>query len=252
MARRKRRREQARALDLAVLEAETARLQVESLRTELQSLHHEFARRDVEMMSALSRLTSATSALQSATERDLEDRTRLARAVELLAMFVAAPPVLAAAASAPPPPPPPPPAPTSEPTVPEPVATVTVIGGSVDPSRASAPPPTRLPVPSWPDDPEDDAPLPPAAHDTIDLVDLAADLPLAPATRAEAPLECSVHLKFGDRWIEGFQIEETLNGPHGVQFRLRRRVDGWILPELFDESEVRVFTQPVVDPLARG
>ena len=61
-----------------------------------------------------------------------------------------------------------------------------------------------------------------------------------------------MHLKFGDRWIEGFQIEETLNGPHGVQFRLRRRVDGWILPELFDECEVRVFTQPVVDPLARS
>ena len=29
--------------------------------------------------------------------------------------------------------------------------------------------------------------------------------------------------------------------------RLRRRVDGWVLPELFEESEVRVFTQPVVD-----
>ena len=71
-------------------------------------------------------------------------------------------------------------------------------------------------------------------------------------TRAEAPLECSVRLKFGDRWIEGFQIEETLNGPDGVKFRLRRRVDGWILPELFDEHEVRVFTRPVVDPVARS
>ena len=247
-----RNRERARALDLAVLEAETARLQVESLRTELQALHHELAHRDVEMVSALSRLTTATAALQSATERDLEDRTRLARAVELLAMFVAAPPVLAAAAAAPPPPSP---APPPDPPIAEPVATITVIGGSVDPGRAAPtpPPPTRLPVPAWPDDPDDDGPLPPAAHDTtIDLVDLAAELPVAPATRAEAPLECSVHLKFGDRWIDGFQIEETLNGPHGVQFRLRRRVDGWILPELFDESEVRVFTQPVVDPLARG
>ncbi len=241
MARRSRRRERARALDLAVQSAETARLQVESLRTELQSLHHEFARRDVEMLSALSRLTHATSALQRATERDLEDRTRLARAVELLAMFVAAPPVAAATA------PPPAPAPPTGDAGP----TVTVIGGSVDPSRPNPPPvrPPNRPQPDgWPD-----GTLPPAAHaGTIDLTDLAPDLPLAPATRAEAPLECSVHLKFGDRWIEGFQIEETLNGPFGVQFRLRRRVDGWILPELFDESEVRVFTQPVVDPVTRG
>lgn len=237
MARRSRRRERARALDLAVQGAETARLQVESLRTELQSLHHEFARRDVEMLSALSRLTHATSALQRATERDLEDRSRLARAVELLAMFVAAPPVAA------------PTAPTAPPEPPaERVPTVTVIGGSVDPSRSGRPP-GRPPTRPHPDD--DDGTLPPAAH-AIDLTELAADLPLAPATRAETPLECSVHLKFGDRWIEGFQIEETLPGPFGVQFRLRRRVDGWILPELFDESEVRVFTQPVVDPLTRS
>jgi hypothetical protein len=56
-----------------------------------------------------------------------------------------------------------------------------------------------------------------------------------------------VHLQFGDRWIDGFQIEETVQDGGRTQFRLRRRVDGWVLPELFDESEVRVFTQPVVD-----
>ena len=56
-----------------------------------------------------------------------------------------------------------------------------------------------------------------------------------------------MHLQFGDRWIDGFQIEETVHDGDRTQFRLRRRVDGWVLPELFDESEVRVFTQPVVD-----
>jgi hypothetical protein len=60
-------------------------------------------------------------------------------------------------------------------------------------------------------------------------------------------LQCEVHLRFGDRWIDGFQIEETVRDGAQTRFRLRRRVDGWVLPELFDEHEVRVFTQPVVD-----
>ena len=76
---------------------------------------------------------------------------------------------------------------------------------------------------------------------------MLADLPVAPATTDERPLRCEVHLQFGDRWIDGFQIEETVHDGHRTRFRLRRRVDGWVLPELFDESEVRVFTQPVVD-----
>ena len=107
----------------------------------------------------------------------------------------------------------------------EPSAPVgTVIGGSVDPSRLAD------------------------ASAAIDLTgDLFGDLPVAPATRAERPLRCEVHLQFGDRWIDGFQIEETVHDGVVTKFRLRRRVDGWVLPELFDESEVRVFTQPVVD-----
>lgn len=78
-------------------------------------------------------------------------------------------------------------------------------------------------------------------------MELPAEVPVAPATRAEQPLECEVRLRFGDRWIDGFQIEETIHCGTNIQFRLRRRVDGWVLPELFDESEVRVFMQPVVD-----
>ena len=72
---------------------------------------------------------------------------------------------------------------------------------------------------------------------------------MAPATRAERPLSCEVHLQFGDRWITGFQIEETIRDGDLTQFRLRRQVDGWVLPELFDETEVRVFMQPVVDSI---
>jgi hypothetical protein len=227
-----RRKQRARALDLAVLEAETARLQVESLRSELTALHHELARRDVEMVSALTRMSTAAEALHEAAERDREGQRRLARAVELLAVFAAAPPPNVALAT------------TAAPSAgtPEPRGT-SVIGGSVDPTRAVPTPPTRRPTNPAPELPDD--PLPPAAHDST--IDLTAELPIAPATRAEAPLQCEVHLQFGDRWIDGFQIEETLSGPEGVQFRLRRRVDGWVLPELFAESEVRVFTQPIVE-----
>jgi hypothetical protein len=109
---------------------------------------------------------------------------------------------------------------TSEPAPP----VGTVIGGSIDPSRLAD------------------------LDSAIDLTaDPLGDLPVAPATRAERPLRCEVHLQFGDRWIDGFQIEETVHDGDRTRFRLRRRVDGWVLPELFDESEVRVFTQPVVE-----
>lgn len=199
------RRRRARALDLAVLQADTARLQVEALHNELVDLHQAAARRDIELLSVLSRLGAVSDRLTREIESERTAAARLTRSIERLALFALAPPV----------------------TVPAPAATGTgsVIGGSVDPRAA--------PV----------VDLTTEAPTDISV----ADLPVAPATRAEAPLECEVHLQFGDRWIEGFQIEETIHANGATKFRIRRRVDGWVLPELFDESEVRVFTQPVVE-----
>ena len=152
---------------------------------------------------------------------------RLSRSIERLALFVLAPPVGSARIE------------------PEPAAqgAGTVIGGSVDPSRSG----TTAGIDLTTDDTSDrTAAL--TADNTAELIaDLTADLPVAPATRDETPLDCEVHLQFGDRWIDGFQIEETIRTGSTVQFRLRRQVDGWVLPELFDECEVRVFTRPVVD-----
>ncbi len=122
----------------------------------------------------------------------------------------------------------------------------TIIGGTIDPART----PQLVDVDDSP--PEVVAPAIDLTNETEFEVESAPELPvevpIAPITRAERPLECEVHLRFGDRWIDGFQIEETIHGGPNIQFRLRRRVDGWVLPELFDESEVRVFMQPVVDP----
>ena len=230
-------RRRQRAIDLAVLQAETAQLQVEALRAELSGLHQELARRDVELISALTRVAAVTDRLRLQTEQDRDDHRRLTRAIELLTMFIASPPPelgtgRTSGAT------PPPRASTATEQFTEVVPTDTgspgtVIGGSIDPSRLSVDPDEALERPTG---------------RAIDLTtDLLADLPVAPATRDETPLRCEVHLQFGDRWIDGFQIEETVHDGARTQFRLRRRVDDWVLPELFDESEVRVFTQPVVD-----
>ncbi|MEO6468382.1 MAG: hypothetical protein ABIP21_04720 [Acidimicrobiia bacterium] len=198
-----------RANELAALQAETTRLQVDTLRTELGDLHHAMARRDVELLSALTQVAAVNERLRLQLATDHTQQTRLVRSIDRLAMFLAAP-VIAATA----------PASGVVPSADQ--GAGTILGGSVDPAHA-------------PDT-------------TIDLTDeLMAELPVAPATRREQPLACEVHLQFGDRWIDGFQIEETIHTGELTQFRLRRQVDGWVLPELFDESEVRVFMQPVVD-----
>jgi len=85
-------RRRQRAIDLAVLQAETAQLQVEALRAELSGLHQELARRDVELISALTRVAAVTDRLRLQTEQDRDDHRRLTRAIELLTMFIASPP----------------------------------------------------------------------------------------------------------------------------------------------------------------
>jgi hypothetical protein len=49
-----------------------------------------------------------------------------------------------------------------------------------------------------------------------------------------------VRCLFGDRWVDGFEICEVIkdNG-RGIRYRLRRRVDGVVLPELFDAADIR-------------
>ena len=225
MAWRKRR---ARTLDLAVLQADTTHLQVEALRTEITMLHHELARRDVELISALTRVANACDGLQLHVEVGQADQARLMRAVDRIGLFLTAPPIITLPAASPPAPP------AAD------HGAGSVIGGSIDPSRVAMPPAENRATHAGNTDREPDT-----------TIDLTGDLPIAPATRAEQPLECEVHLQFGDRWIDGFQIEETIRTGSVTQFRLRRQVDGWILPELFDECEVRVFMQPVVEANAR-
>jgi hypothetical protein len=207
-------------------------MQVNLLRIELTNLHEELARRDIEMLSALSRSSTVNDTLRRQLEAEHANHTRLARSIDRLAMFLAAPPLAAATVS----------------LGAADQGAGTIIGGTIDPAVT----PHLVEVAESP---------PEVVGNAIDLTseteieieietapELPIEVPIAPSTRAERPLECEVHLRFGDRWIDGFQIEETIHGGPNIQFRLRRRVDGWVLPELFDESEVRVFMQPVIDP----
>jgi hypothetical protein len=48
-----------------------------------------------------------------------------------------------------------------------------------------------------------------------------------------------VRCRFGDRWVDGFEVCETIHTAAGERYRLRRRLDGTILPELFAASDIR-------------
>jgi hypothetical protein len=50
-----------------------------------------------------------------------------------------------------------------------------------------------------------------------------------------------VKCRFGDRWVDGFEICEVMHGGVGdeVRYRLRRRIDGVVLPESFSAADIR-------------
>jgi hypothetical protein len=45
--------------------------------------------------------------------------------------------------------------------------------------------------------------------------------------------------RFGDQWLDGFEICEKVEAALGVRYRLRRRTDGAVLPELFAAADIR-------------
>ena len=74
--------------------------------------------------------------------------------------------------------------------------------------------------------------------------------PIGPAVPAPAPapaptsvmtteIAVEVRGRFGDRWVDGFEICEVLETPEGPRYRLRRHRDGVVLPELFDATSIR-------------
>jgi hypothetical protein len=68
--------------------------------------------------------------------------------------------------------------------------------------------------------------MPAGAEPVIDLRELDASRP--------------VSCRFGDQWLEGFEIAEKVEDDSGVRYRLRRRTDGAMLPELFAAEDIRI------------
>ena len=53
-----------------------------------------------------------------------------------------------------------------------------------------------------------------------------------------------VRCRFGDKWVDGFEICEIVRAGGRVRYRLRRLLDGCVLPELFNAADVRCFDAP--------
>jgi hypothetical protein len=48
-----------------------------------------------------------------------------------------------------------------------------------------------------------------------------------------------VRCRYEGRWVDGFEVCETIHTDTGERYRLRRRLDGTILPELFAAADIR-------------
>ena len=75
--------------------------------------------------------------------------------------------------------------------------------------------------------------------------------PMTPDTVAVQPDRVvEVRCRFGDRWVDGFEVCELVADDDRVRYRLRRQVDGSVLPTLFDAADVREMRGEARDPLA--
>ncbi|MDQ1382713.1 MAG: hypothetical protein QOG65_92, partial [Actinomycetota bacterium] len=90
--------------------------------------------------------------------------------------------------------------------------------------------------------------MPAGPDPVIDLVERGAAWDPAPPQTAEPTpavrltakdAAVEVRGRIGDRWVEGFEICEVMSTPAGPRYRLRRRTDGVVLPELFEASSIR-------------
>jgi hypothetical protein len=53
-----------------------------------------------------------------------------------------------------------------------------------------------------------------------------------------------VRCRFGDRWVDGFEVCEVVADSDRLRYRLRRRADDSVLPTLFDADDVRDAREP--------
>ena len=80
----------------------------------------------------------------------------------------------------------------------------------------------------------------------IDLGDDAEiDLTRAEHAVKQATLQAvEVRCRFGDRWVDGFEVADVIDDGDAFRYRLRRKSDGTVLPTLFDARNVRRASPP--------
>jgi hypothetical protein len=95
-------------------------------------------------------------------------------------------------------------------------------------------------------DPEVEAPRERIIGGSIDagpepnvVIDLEAATEAIVADDESGEMVVEVRCRFGDRWVDGFEICEVISTEDGPRYRLRRRKDGVVLPELFDAADLR-------------
>jgi hypothetical protein len=99
--------------------------------------------------------------------------------------------------------------------------------------------------------------MPAGPERVLDLREAEREAEREPWNPGASAMEIAVEVRgrFGDRWVDGFEICEVMTTPDGPRYRLRRNRDGVVLPELFDATSIRhveTFDQLKGDHLDRG
>lgn len=83
--------------------------------------------------------------------------------------------------------------------------------------------------------------MPAGPEPVIDLLGEEPDCRVELTDSAVSSMEIAVEVRgrFGDRWVDGFEICEVMTTPDGPRYRLRRHRDRVVLPELFDATNIR-------------
>jgi hypothetical protein len=120
----------------------------------------------------------------------------------------------------------------SMPSGPEPVIDLrnSPAPGTPAPNAAPAGAPTDGPAPPS---------IPSASGGSLPVVETRAATTTTTTTVMTTQIAVEVRGRFGDRWVDGFEICEVMETPEGHRYRLRRHRDGVVLPELFDATSIR-------------
>jgi hypothetical protein len=128
----------------------------------------------------------------------------------------------------------------------QPVSRERVIGGSMPAGpepvidlrsgrAAAAPAPVTVAVGTASDEPA----MPVAGAAAPAAATSPAPATTTTTTVMTTEIAVEVRGRFGDRWVDGFEICEVMETPEGHRYRLRRHRDGVVLPELFDATSIR-------------